>query len=532
MRAFSISFALAAPLLALAAPAKRAGSDPTVTLSSGVIVGTATSVLNQPSATGLVNAYLGIPYAQSPPLRFAPPTAAQAWSEPLIAQKFPPSCLQQFFPGEAGVKTKAYLNNPGGPPPAESEDCLYTNVYVPEGTKAGDNKAVMFWIYGGNNQFGTGSLAFYNGSSLAVNHDVIIVTFNYRMNIFGFSNSPEIPKNSQNSGYLDQRFALQWVQDNIRAFGGDPAKVTIFGESAGGYGVKQLLAQPPSPLPFRAAILESQAQGALGNGAVNYPIVLAHFNCADITCLRAVPAQDILDFITDNALGFFAVEDNTNVNSNSLPSISSGQFAPVPILIGTNKDEFTLFLDILGLNGATSPSQVPGLPANLSLIANPLTDLYNSLVPPITTPILSRIATDAVFTCPASSLSSAIVSAGRQPVWRYRFDADFPNVRFYPNAGAYHSSEIPEVFGTYFENAQTTTAQRELSKYMQSAWAGFAKNPTQGPGWPKLGSAGGKELQLLGSKANENGGTTVSLTEADVACPLIFPVDVAAGFAY
>lgn len=171
--------------------------------------------------------------------------------------------------------------------------------------------------------------------------------------MFGFSNSPEIPFNQQNSGFLDNRFALQWVQDNIKKFGGDPTKVTIFGESAGGDCVKQLLAQPPSPLPFRAAIMESEAVAAIGNGLVSYNQVAAHFNCelaiSPLNCLRNVDAKAIQTYITENSSGFFPVNDDTNVGYNSLPKILSGQFANVPILIGTNKNEFTVFAEIFGL---------------------------------------------------------------------------------------------------------------------------------------------------------------------------------------
>jgi acetylcholinesterase/carboxylesterase 2 len=199
------------PLLAAAAPAvgTTPPPNPTVTIASGVIIGTATTVSNQPTVTGYANAYLGVPFA-SPPVRFAPPTPPQPYTT-LQAQTLPPACLQEFFSGAVGERTRAYFNNPGLPPPAESEDCLYLNVFAPQDASPTNLKSVLFWIYGGNLAFGTASLAYYNGSSLAVNEDVVVVAINYRTNIFGFSNSPEIPVNSQNSGFLDQRFALQWV---------------------------------------------------------------------------------------------------------------------------------------------------------------------------------------------------------------------------------------------------------------------------------------------------------------------------------
>lgn len=123
-------------------------ADPTVTLDSGLVVGTATRVGNQPSVTGLANAYLGVPFASSPPLRFAPPTSLKPWTEPLIAQKLPPACLQSFGSGAVAARTKEYFNNPGYEPPQESEDCLYLNVFTPPDASPTNLKPVLFWLFG------------------------------------------------------------------------------------------------------------------------------------------------------------------------------------------------------------------------------------------------------------------------------------------------------------------------------------------------------------------------------------------------
>lgn len=166
-----------------AALIKRA-ADPIVTFASGTIIGTATSVYSSPTAT--VNAFLGIPFAQSPPLRFAPPKPAPAFSKPFVAKQLAPACIQQFIVGAPGSplqpNLEAYFNNPTLPPPPESEDCLYLNIYTPKNASPKKQKAVMFWVFGGNLQFGTGSLAFYNGSRLAYENDVVVVTINYRTN--------------------------------------------------------------------------------------------------------------------------------------------------------------------------------------------------------------------------------------------------------------------------------------------------------------------------------------------------------------
>lgn len=196
--------------------------------------------------------------------------------------------------------------------------------------------------------------------------------------VFGFSNSPDIPFGQQNSGLLDQRFALQWTRSNIAKFGGDPDKITIFGESAGGESVKQLLAQPPSPRPFRAAIMESQNTVLIGDGKANYNKVLSHFGCSSLDCIRGVPATDIQTYIDNEGLQWPPVEGDGTYTSNILPSIVSGNFANVPIMMGTNLDEAQIFLAVAGLDSGTNLVDgvlaVTGL--NISSIENSLLSKY------------------------------------------------------------------------------------------------------------------------------------------------------------
>jgi carboxylesterase type B len=145
------------------------------------------------------------------------------------------------------------------------------------------------------------------------------------------------------------------------------------------------------------------------------------------------------------------------------------------------------------------------------------------------------VTTDLLFTCTTQTVASAIQLAGRQRIWRYQYDASFPNTEFFKNAAAYHTAEIPEVWGTFPTTNQfgsVTPTQIALSKHMQGAWAGFAKNPSGGPGWPRLGSALGVELGALGGKDVPSGEKTVPLVQADFACPLYDPILIAANMAY
>lgn len=400
---------------------------------------------------------------------------------------------------------------------------MYLNVFAPSTTAPRGGRAVLFWIYGGSLQFGDAGLAAYDGSSFAANQDVIVVTTNYRTNVFGFSNSPEIPVGEQNSGFLDQRKALEWVQDNIARFGGNPAEVTIFGESAGGYSVKQLLALPPSPLTYRAAIMESEATST-GNGTASWAKLLTLLNCTSLTgpsalaCARAAPATTIQSLIDTNALVFPPVADNVTDSANVAVQIKAKTFAHVPFFLGTNSQEGRVFA--VGQTNVSAYLAAEGLSALAPYIIasyptpTTATQSYEQI---------SDIITDVVFQCPALTLANLAVANGYNDtgVWRYYYNASFPNNMPFPDAGVYHSSEIVEVFGTY--NRTAATAQEiALSSYMQTAWAKFAKDPAQGPGWPKWNSTT-KDLADIGGNG-VNGEFEIDPATVDGRCAIYAPV--------
>lgn len=359
------------------------------------------------------------------------------------------------------------------------------------------------------------------------------------MVVFGFSNSPEIPTGSQNSGFLDQRFALQWVQDNIVKFGGDPTRVTIFGESAGGESVKQLLANPPSPLPFSAAIMESQQSLLIGSGSDSYQKVLKQFSCdtqaSPVACLRQVSATDIKAYIESAALVFPPVDGDGTSISDVRNSISSKKWPKIPVLIGTNLNEARVFLAVEGVNDGSN-----AISTALGIIGINSTDSKNSIITQYAAKSISepyvvadRIVTDAVFTCTTSALSSYLAANG-YTAYRYRFDASFPSTNIFSNAGAYHTVEIPSVFGTYPEYSKfgsITQQQIKLSSYMQGLWASFAKKPDGGVGWPRIGSALGFELGLLGS-TNPTGVSVVPTLMADYPCSIYLGIQSMLGLLY
>lgn len=290
--------------------------------------------------------------------------------------------------------------------------------------------------------------------------------------------------------------------------------------------MKQLLAVPPSPLPYRAAILESEATLS-GNGLQSWEILIAQLNCSSATsqlaCARAAPATTIKSIIEQNVLTFAPAFDNVTAVNNSAPSFSSGTAAKVPFMIGTTYQEgrpfaYEYLLDLPSLTleefvNAEIPNQPVLDQAIEAAYQRPLYDNSSYFE-------ISAFFTDLSFLCPAAALSN--IASSKYDVWRYFYNASFPNLQVFPDAGVYHASEIPLIFGTYpFFN--TIPQEITLSQYMQKTWANFAKNPSAGPGWPKLGSNRGTELADIGA-FNISGQMTISLNLTDGICQLYAPV--------
>ncbi|KAB8211798.1 Carboxylesterase [Aspergillus parasiticus] len=510
-----------------------ATTTPTVTVSSGPVVGTI-SPPNVPSGDPYANVWLGIPYAKPPvaDLRWRPPQEPEAWKEPLLAQKLPNACHQQFSGAKPGRDfLEALINNP---PLEENEDCLYLNVYAPADASSENKKAVMFYIHGGNLQTGSASAANYNGTSLAVNHDVILVTINYRTNIFGFIEAPSLDKADRNPGFVDQRLALNWTYDNIEQFGGDRNKITIFGESAGGYSVKQLLANPPGPPgqpPFRAAIMQSQQAMFLGKALRNdYTVVRRRLGCDTLECMRGKSAAEIMELANNGTyLGtplFFAPTSGSGNSLNNVrPTLREGSFADVPIMYGTNKNEGSIFAHVRRLNTAKEADK-RALPPQQVLVDDVQSSDAETNMLPLCQNLSDRRCflkwskwmTGVPFTCPTSELAKFTAKHNRM-VWRYRYSPEFPNLTPYDDAGAYHGAELPQVFGTY--NATTATKnQIALSAFMQKTWTDFAKDPENGPGWPSLNE--GSKIADFGNDENPQGITLIEAKDADENCGVWF----------
>ncbi|KAG9230751.1 Alpha/Beta hydrolase protein [Amylocarpus encephaloides] len=459
-----------------------------VETSSGAVAGHAATKYSE------VSEYLGIPYALPPvcDLRFAAPVK-YARSSMLNASTFGSSCAQllsqQIAPTpdvleasnvtDVGLELFNLISNPPGV--AYSEDCLYLNVWSKP--QSGERqKAVMVYIHGGGFTGGSSSLPMFNGAALASREDIIIVTLNYRLSILGFPGNPEA---QNNVAFLDQRLAIEWVRDNIANFGGDPARITLFGQSAGGASadyysyayatspiITGVIAQSGTSLSSGLPYSKSASAAAwytvtravgCGDASTNYTTLLA--------CMRDLEVESILNAVPTTGLSallsaFGPTIDNITVFSN----YSQRTPASIPILIGSNDYEAGTFRTQLALAGTT--------------FADSDWEEMNL----------------ASWTCPAGLRSNASIAANN-PTWRYRYHAVFPNTNISSEGGAYHGAELTLLFGTTSQLQNSTAEEINLETYIQGAWAAFAKDPVNGlatyeGGWPPYDPAGESLVRL------------------------------------
>uniref|UniRef100_A0A4X2KSU2 Carboxylic ester hydrolase n=1 Tax=Vombatus ursinus TaxID=29139 RepID=A0A4X2KSU2_VOMUR len=403
----------------------------------------------------VVNVFLGIPFAKPPvgSLRFSPPQSLDSWSNVRDATTHSPVCLQDVTPlGKMAVAMKVNI-----PIPSNSEDRLYLNIYVPDHTKDGDRLPVMVWIHGGGLAFGSASM--YDGSILSTSQNVVVVTIQYRLGVLGFfSTGDEYAPG--NWGYLDQVAALRWVQKNIAHFGGDPGRVTIFGESAGGMSVSSHVLSPMSKGLFHRVIMESSVAILPGLISSSSEMVTANLSACDrhssasmVQCLRNKSEGEILA-ITKHFKIIPVAVDGQFLPKHPEELLAAGEFHHVPSIIGVNNHEYGC-LSFLSLAHfidkelkQTRFNDLPrGIPPKLGqlMIEEYLRDTED---PGEYRAQFQEIMGDFLFVIP--SLKVAKYQHSNSPVYFYEFQhrpSVLTDVK--PDfVKADHGDELPFVFGT------------------------------------------------------------------------------------
>lgn len=430
-----------------------------------------------------VREFLGIPYAAPPVggLRWRPPHAPTPWSNVRSTVAYGNTCPQTNTLGAFAA-------------PSTTEDCLYLNVFAP-GQSTSRKLPVMVWIHGGGLFDGASNP--YDGSSLVESGNVLVVTLNYRLNIFGFMAIPALDTEGHkfgNYGFMDQQFALKWVKHNIAAFGGDPNNVTIFGESSGGQSVVANLVSPTAHGLFDRAIIES--------GAITAATDLHDAEAADgkfvqdvgcegnvpaevATCLRSLSVQQIQADAASFSGGQPVIPiDGTILTEAPLDAFKDGNYNHVPLMDGTNQDEYRFFVALsqLTTGHVLQPSDystvlsqgdglMPGFGSSTPQIMReyPLRAFHGSA-----SLAYSAVITDSVFTCPALTLNRIVQKSGT-PVYAYEF-ADHTAPVYAPPVsfpyGAYHTGEIQYLFAGYHGATGTEhpldAAQQKLADAMMS----------------------------------------------------------------
>ena len=429
----------------------------------------------------VVAAFKGIPYAAPPvgALRWRPPQPMTAWTEARPAAQFGPDPPQAPSP-----RLRAS---------AQSEDCLYLNVWAPQGAAHG-SLPVMVWIHGGGFVGGSGSDMRSDGEAMA-RRGVVVVSFNYRAGLFGFLAHPALSGESEqgvsgNYGLLDQIAALQWVKRNIAQFGGDPHRVTAFGVSAGSASIALLLASPMGKGLFHQAILHSP-------GAARPLATLADAEQAgtglggDIAALRALPTQELFamtPLLSPPVRGLTTprmlrpIRDGWLLPEDERPVFKSRRLHAMPLLVGSNADEGTLLTQSWPVDSIDSYREMAQ--ANFGSATAQALRLYPAANNADARLKLAELFADTQFNYGTRLLAQAM-STVQSKTWRYLFLRRRPH----QTDGPHHGDEVAYVFGTIADAAPGETADhdpadREVSTAMMQAWTAFAA--TGNPNAPTL----------------------------------------------
>ncbi len=478
--------------------ASLVGGDPlVVTTVEGPVKGAVTSGVRQ---------FQAIPYAAAPlgDLRFRSPQPVKHWTIPRDATAKAPMCMQ----------TLPVVNLTVG-----QEDCLYLNVVAPA-KPAATLAPVMVWIHGGG--FTVGSVNDDSPVHLVERSGVVVVSINYRLGPFGFLAHPALEKEDPTHstgamGFLDQVAALEWVQRSAAAFGGDPANVTLFGESAGGMSICGHLYSPRSTALFERAVMQSgpceQAGIPKARAVAQGNDLATALHCdtgADVlACMRALPAATVFGampgdptFLFRKAAFWLPTADDVVLPSDPAAARAAGRFNHVPILAGVNHDEGRLFFGMAAysVNAAVPPIAAAEYPRRIAAyfgdaLGPKVVAKYPLASYPDPGAAFGQAVGDAILACPA--VDGALAFSGTEPVHLYQYEHT-PNRFVLPitgiDLGAFHTAELPYVFGVPVASSGEITFsadERALSDVMIDAWTRFARTGDPSGAslpWPPAGS--------------------------------------------
>ena len=459
----------------------------------GPVVTVAGGALEGRTSDG-VTAFLGVPYAAAPfgANRMRPPQPAEPWSGTRLATGYGPTVPKGDYPPQYQPLFPEVV--------IAGQECLNLNVWTPDPGAAG--LPVLVWIHGGSFMNGSGSVGEYDGSAFA-RDGVVCVTINYRLSAEGFL---FLGDGAANLGLLDQVAALRWVQDNIAAFAGDPARVTVGGESAGAMSVTTLLSMPMTEGLFARAIAQSGAaahtltpgQGRMVGGYLADALGTPPSRDA----IRQIPLGTLVQAASDlvvevqtapdpgkwgslalSLLPFAPTVDGAVLPAAPLDAFAAGQGGEVPLMTGSNRDEARLFLVAAGTIDLIDEATLDGAAAAYGLAPDGLA-VYRASRPGASPgDILAAVITDWFFRVPPIRVAEARAAAGTASTWVYRFD--YPNPDANHGLGACHGAEIPFVFDTITREDTHPrigdTPSQAVADTTHSAWVSFITDGT--PGW-------------------------------------------------
>lgn len=448
-----------------------------------------------------VVAFKGLPFAAAPigARRWQPPQPYEPKAGTTIADRFAPACMQGSHTVDWYQDLIRSLNKDPKlfPKPAQGydEDCLYLNLWTPNFSNPAQKqetkkRPVMVWIHGGSNKGGWPFEPDYRGAALA-QRDVVVVSIAYRVGIFGYFSHPELQAeqgSASNYGLLDLIAALEWIQEHIDEFGGDPSNVTVFGESSGAANIGYLMSTPKADGLFHRAIHQSGGFQLHGTPALSEQtatgVKLGAKLATNLAGLRDLSSADLMAAVDQHLPN---ISYSSAIGGHALPRspgavFAAGEATQIPLLIGTNANEGLMYLAPEQTVASTIAEL--GLEADSTVITQQLGEASSAVK-------MDRLSTGPNMRCPSYEMATGISKQGPS-AWVYHFDRVRDGAHW-QSVGAYHGAEIPYIFDTHANWLETNAADQRLTDLIQRYWVNFAQggnpNGSNLPQWQPWATA-------------------------------------------